>query len=233
MDVSLILEIGIALGGLIGITIGFIYFNTYRFVSILRQVTRKNFGIVYFTTKGQAMFPVIKDFSKDTIRTNKGIWFFRAGSIYRQVDKEKGQSINLEDDEVPINYEKKSGMGLFSQNRVTGAKLHHVIAPEEINFRQGVPIVFLGIDDMIPKKIADERMINEPNSRNPYQVEATLGKEVTAARLEALNKAEKDLKMLILVIAILVVVSIGVSYLTYDRVNLVGAMMNNLTARIP
>ena len=215
MDMSTILMSGLVMGGVLGAFVGWAYFNTFRFVSLKRNLTRKNLGIVYFVTKGKALFPVIKDFDKDIIRTHKGIWFFRGGSIYRQADKEQPDS--------EIEHRAKT----------FGVKFHVKLTPDDIEFRQGCPVVFLDIDDMVPLRLKNELLDMEPDSRNPYQVEAVLGKEVAAAELEAIKMTKKNMQMLLILAIILVVVSVGISVMTMNKVDAVTGMVYNLTIRIP
>lgn len=233
MDILTVLMVMTGMGAIFGLFIGWFYFNTFRFVSFKRSIQRKNFGIVYFVTKGKALFPVIKDFNKDIIRTHKGVWFFRAGSIYRQVDKEQNMTQTIEDGVVSIDYEKSKMWGLHKETRNTFAKHHYKFTPNDIEFRQGCPIVFLDIDDMVPLHLEGDALVEEPKSRNPYQVEAVLGKEVAAAELEAIKMTKKNMQYLLIAVILLVIVGIAISVMTMNKVNTVGEMVYNLTIRLP
>jgi len=237
---------------------GFAYFifNPYRLIVLKRRMTGKNYGIVQFVTKGQAMFPVTKNFDKDIIRAKKGIWFFQAGKIYKQVSAEgkggltkrqaeteliKDMVISSEEETAQgiapmmIETRERGRFGLPSRQNYYETKVvqHYTFKPEDIQFRSGVPMVFLDVDDMLPLKLKSEELVNEPKSRNPYQIEAVLGKEVAAAELEAIKMTKKNIQLLLIVACVLVIISIIVGFLTWDNTNKIGGMIYNLTQRVP
>lgn len=211
-----IVYILLGIGGMLGLIIGMFVFDTYRRVGLMRQLLKKNYGIVNLVTRGRSMYPLIKNFSSDIIRTNKGIWILHKGSIYRQTNIESSES-----QKFSINKKDYSG------------ELHHEMNPREIDFRSGVPVVNLDIEDMIPLKLVNENIATkDPITRNPYQVEATLSKEIAAAELEAIKMTKKNMQLLLMIIAILVFISIGVSAMGYMNTEKIGAMVQTINGTL-
>jgi hypothetical protein len=156
------------------------------------------------------------------------------------------EAVTGSDDELQRLHDEKlqsipvmaSPTGLFSflkkkQYYKAQVKLHCEFHPKEIDFRSGVPVVFLDIEDMMPMYLTNEKLDQEPKSRNPYQVEAVLGKEIAAAELEALKMTKKNIQMMLILLAVMGVIVIGVSYMGYDNTQKIGSMVYNLTQRIP
>lgn len=231
-DLEFIIYTMMAMGFMLGIAIGYLYFNTFRWVQMKRQITRQNHGIIYFMSRGKALYPKVVNFGNDIMRTHKGLWVLYEGAIYRQVVKEENQASEMVEDpmfqekteEMSIG-EKRGRFGMFqkSQQKIK-VKLHKKITGQDIEYRQGVPIMFLDIEDMIPLRLQSEKM-DLPIVRNPYMIEAVLGKEVAAAELEALKMTKKTMKTLILIVAVLVVVGIALSALNYFDQQRIGAMV--------
>jgi hypothetical protein len=231
-DVVMLIYTMIGMGFLFGIMAGYIYFNTFRWVQMKRSITKKNHGIIYFMSRGKALYPKVVNFGNDVIRTHKGLWVLYEGAIYRQVIKEEGQQSENADIagtmEMSIG-EPKGRLGLFHKTvkKVT-VRIHKKITDEDFKYRQGIPIMYLDIEDMIPMRLMSEKM-DLPITRNPYMIEAVLGKEVAAAELEALKMTKKSIKMLIMVTAVLVIMAIAIGALTYFNTDTIGVRLYNNT----
>ena len=149
------------------------------------------------------------------------------------VPREESQSNeNVQQPIQQIEVDQPRGRFSFRKPKplVVNVRLHRQIAAHDINYRQGVPIMFLGTEDMIPKYLADEfttRIV-----RNPQMVEAVLGKEVAAAELEALKMTKKTIKWLIIAGIIMSLIGVGISYITLTKVQAVGDMVYNLTLNL-
>lgn len=214
-----ILWMMMGIGGLFGIIFGYIYFNPFQWVQLKRNFTKKNYGIVYFTSRGRALYPKIVNFGEDVLRKNDGLWVLYEGAIYRQVGKEEPQGTETKTIEIQEHKGK-----IFRQPKTTAkVKLHKEIKSGEIEYRQGVPVMFLDIEDMLPLRLLSEKM-TLPITRNPYMIEAVLGKEVAAAELEALKMTKKSLKMLIMITAVLVIITLALVAINWMDTQRVGAM---------
>ena len=73
----------------LGALIGWLRFNVFRWVGIKRRFSVRNWGIIYFKSRGKSIFPVIADFDSDTIKVGDNIWILDKGKIYRQGDSPK------------------------------------------------------------------------------------------------------------------------------------------------
>ena len=190
----LALVFGLMAGTAYSLLGGYFLFNPFRKVQLMRRVLRKNYGIIHFKY-GKDLLPIVKNLEGDVIKAFKGIWIIEQGKIYHQVDSEKsGVRFDHPSDDID-----KAKITNFRKLKIKGRSYTVEKAPIElrqadINFKQGVPVLFLDVNDLKPLKFEGDA-IDEDMSRNPEQVEATMAKEIAAAEAEAikLNK-EKMVK---------------------------------------
>lgn len=86
-----------AMGIIFGTGFGFMKFNPYRWANFKATLLRRNYGLVIFVSHGKSMFPKIKDFDNAVIRTMGGIWILERDKVYRLVDSEKEEKVEMRD----------------------------------------------------------------------------------------------------------------------------------------
>jgi len=132
---------------LLGAFIGWMRFNTFRWVGFKRRFSARNWGIIYFKSRGKSIFPIIADFDKDTIKIGDNIWILDKGKIYRQGESPKKakeiQPSQIEfisgcpitffniDDMLPLRFESEEGAeGARNPHQVEATLAKEIAAAE-------------------------------------------------------------------------------------------------------
>lgn len=106
----------------IGIFFGWIMVDPYQRARAKRMILKKNYGIVNFVSRGNKIISKIKDFDKDLLFVNNGVWILEPNKVYR-----------LSKDDTSTEEEK--------MNPIQAKHIHTII---------GIPVLFLDIDTMRP-----------------------------------------------------------------------------------
>jgi len=112
----------------LGIIAGWIFGDPYQRAKLQRNVTKKNYGIVNFVSKGARIMSKIKDFDHDLLFVNEGVWVLECNKVY----KTEKDDTKLGDKQYPI-------------------------LPEHVNNIIGIPTIFLDIDTMRPLSFFKEK----------------------------------------------------------------------------
>lgn len=230
---------GIFIGLGYSLPFGFFWFNPFRKVKAMRLLLKKNYAIVHFKY-GNSLMPVIKNLEGDVVRAFGGIWILKNSRIYRQVDEEKTDSIKklktvaTGEESEQLNTRKIS----LGKRTYTVESTPRLITQDSINFKQGVPVVFLDMKDMLPLKFDNDPMDDE-FSRNPEQVEATISKEISSAEAEAMQVNKDQMLKYMKIIMIVGILSAGIlAYTLYLNIGLseqlsggIDSIVNLITSR--
>lgn len=209
-EIMLLMYMFMGIGAFIGIFIGFIKFNTYRWITMKRRMTGKNYGIVYFKTHGKSLYPIVKDFDNDVIETRGGKWVIQKDKIYlvtgdpkmNNTEKNKDKSSPIKKTEIQIN-------------------------EEDIKILNGVPVIYLDLNDMIPLKFSNDPEI-EGYSRVPQHIEAVLSKEIAAAEAESLYSQKNKLTLLIALVLIVAIIGVALSAIAFNNTNTIIAGLQHI-----
>lgn len=169
-------------GFIIGIGLGFILFNKELKVKLMRVITKKNYGLVYFVSKGKTVFETIANLSNSLFRYRDRIFYFIGGTIY--VLKPK--------------VVKGVDMSSLNRKKMSEPEIQkYIIKKIEIdakNMKQtliGIPVIFFDYDDMAPLNIVK----GEPDTkfRDSKFVASILDNEIEIERRKAMNADKKKM----------------------------------------
>lgn len=118
----LILLLGATSFAPLGLMLGWFFGDPFQRAKIRRSITKKNYGIVNFVSKGARIMSTIKNFDYDILFVGDGVWILERNKVYMQ-DKNDG---------------------------IMGTKAVYPILPEHVNSVIGIPVIFLDVDTMRP-----------------------------------------------------------------------------------
>jgi hypothetical protein len=139
---------------------------------------------------------------------NFGIINFRSGrSMYPKVVDLSNTALRT-----------KKGLWIIQNDKIyrqtdNETKLVGELKPDNIDFKQGVPMLYMDIDDMLPLQLQGDDKKQE--SRNPEQVEATISKEIAAAEAEAMRLTRKTLQIIMIIVAVIGVIAVAIGIVNY------------------
>lgn len=182
--------------------IGFFYFNPYRRIKLMRALLKKNYGIVRLRINESTYVPLIKNLNQDMLKIGNGHYVIQNGRIYRQAVDESTGKTELSEEQIA-----------------------------KFSFEEGVPTMFLDKNDLRPLRFENEPMETE-GVRNPFQIEATLQKEIAAAEAEALKMVKSKVERLVMISMIATVLVLGITLYTLFNINTMAEQMQKVVTSI-
>ena len=117
--------------------------------------------------------------------------------------------IRFDSDSIKTN----NGMWIFDKNKIYvergGVKKEH----DQIDFlawQEGYPVIHLDQDDMIPLHFSNEKY---DGVRNPKNVQAIIGKEMSANEAEIMRKTRSKIETYVKVVVVLTAIGLVIAYL--------------------
>jgi len=180
---------------------------------ILRALTKKPYGVAYFKV-GKQLYPRLIRLDRDSIRFGNGIWIIDHSKVY------------IENSEIKPEKPEKPGKQLPEIDSRTGQPIRREFNMVDFyNYSQGIPVIFFDYNDMVALKLEGDKF---EGTRNPFVVEATIDKELSASEAEMMRKTKsKVIKYVFASIAVTVGLYIAVAYL-YTELSSIKSMVSLL-----
>jgi hypothetical protein len=128
----------------------------------------------------------------------------------------------------------RNGVYLFDRNKVyiekDGKRDKEFDISSNSEMDTGVPVIYFDLEDMIPLNFVPEAPDSIKGSRNPFQAQATLKKEIALAEAETISKVKSKQDKLLKIAIILVIVVAGISFF---EIQTLLNISNMLAARPP
>jgi len=238
-EALLLVIVSIFMGALAMFLFGREFFNPYKWAAFRTRFGKgKTYGVVKFRGHGNNLYSKIMDISNDIIKTKQGLFIVYGNAIYRQVGSPSNKQIPLNHlDAVknqilgrnPVEQKKSRFATLIKRKDGTTVEAVKVseINEKHLQFEHNVPVLVYDLEDMRPLVYAKANGDPEINT-NPRAIEATMEKEVEAAKMLALKMQRKQIFGILIVILIVAGATLAMTLNQGGEVSAISAKINYL-----